>query len=390
MYRWRPTSPEELDKVESDILKHVKSPIKKYYVDIGQGWNLDHVHIWTLEIPAKTENCQKLPIVLVHGFASAVALWSLNLDKLSCNGERTIYAFDMIGFGKSSRPKFDYPKSTSKSSKEEALYNCELSESYFVECIEKWRNKIGKPLDGKFILLGHSLGGYITTAYSLKYPKNVAHLILADPFGFPPDNQSKERSKNGKLTSAKQYPFIAKLFTKLIFDLVTPLAPLRAMGPWGPKVIYKTRSDIRKKFAQLQQHSTSSEGVDNGEQTGATKPNRTITDYIYHCNAQLPPSGEIAFQKLLHSTGWPRKPMLERIGELGKHITIDFIYGSVSWIDWETGEKVKRQLSPNGERVKVHVIEGAGHHVYADKPNEFNQLILDIVSGVETQTFIGK
>jgi hypothetical protein len=39
-----------------------------------------------------------------------------------------------------------------------------------VEAIESWRKAVFGP-DGKFILLGHSMGGFIAAAYALKYPQ---------------------------------------------------------------------------------------------------------------------------------------------------------------------------------------------------------------------------
>lgn len=42
----------------------------------------------------------------------------------------------------------------------------EIVEGQFVESIEEWRKEVGLK---KFILLGHSLGGYLAAAYTLRY-----------------------------------------------------------------------------------------------------------------------------------------------------------------------------------------------------------------------------
>lgn len=84
----------------------------------------------------------------------------LNFDTFA--NTRPVYAIDLLGFGKSSRPKF------SKDAKE--------IEMQYVSSIEKWRECM--KID-KMILLGHSFGGYLSTAYSIKYPERIEHLILA-------------------------------------------------------------------------------------------------------------------------------------------------------------------------------------------------------------------
>jgi pimeloyl-ACP methyl ester carboxylesterase len=137
----------------------VKTPYKRFYVDLGQcvGHN---DRIWTLAMNTELDHDAHTPIVLLHGYVSALAFWMLNLDTFAMN--RPVYAIDLLGFGRSSRPNFsDDP--------------FEIQE----ECIkyfEKWRETM--KID-KMIIVAHSFGGYIASLYALKYPERIQHLILA-------------------------------------------------------------------------------------------------------------------------------------------------------------------------------------------------------------------
>lgn len=46
----------------------------------------------------------------------------------------------------------------------------------YVNSIEKWRKAMRIE---KFIILGHSFGGYLSTAYTLQFPERIEHIILA-------------------------------------------------------------------------------------------------------------------------------------------------------------------------------------------------------------------
>lgn len=151
----------------------------------------------------------------------------------------------------------------------------------------------------------------------------------------------------------------------LLFQSFNPLAGLRAAGPWGPKLIEAFRPDLKRKFERV----IGSEEADS------------VLSYIYHCNAQAP-SGEIAFKSISLPMGWARYPMINRINSLHPNTAVTFVYGSRSWIDRQPGFQIKYLLGDT-HRIDVHVIHGSGHHVYADKPDEFNDIVNKVCSVAE-------
>lgn len=76
----------------------------------------------------------------------------------------------------------------------------------------------------KFVLLGHSMGGFLAASYTMQHPERVKHLILADPWGFP--------EKPSEVAIKANVPF----WVKAIAFVVQPLNPLwavRVAGPFG-------------------------------------------------------------------------------------------------------------------------------------------------------------
>ena len=145
------------------------------------------------------------PLVLLHGMGSGVGLWALNLGPL-CE-DRPVYAFDMLGFGRSSRVKFS----------RDAM----LAEMELVEAMEEWRREMNIP---KFVLLGHSMGGFLAASYALRYPQHLHHVVLVDPWGFPEQPADNER----------RTPIPAWIrAVAAILSPFNPLAGLRVAGPWG-------------------------------------------------------------------------------------------------------------------------------------------------------------
>ncbi|KAL4704279.1 hypothetical protein ACJJTC_016297 [Scirpophaga incertulas] len=322
---WTSQSDEMLRNVEKQILSCLKTAYKRFYVDIGSVVGQSD-KIWTISL---NDEAAREPLVMLHGMGAGVALWCPNLDALAAS--RPVYAFDLLGFGRSSRPKF-----ASDAAKVEAQW---------VESVEEWRREVNL---GQFILLGHSLGGYIATAYAMKYPERVRHLILADPWGFP--------EKPSNVYEKYQVP----LWLRAVATALQPLNPLwavRAAGPAGRWLVSRTRPDLPRKYRALLPHADT-----------------LIPDYIYQCNAQTP-SGESAFHTLMHGFGWAKNPMVNRLERLPAALPVTVLYGSRSWVDNASGQLLSE--SRPSASTYVQVINGAGHHVYLDKPDLFNKYVAE-------------
>ncbi|KAL3859768.1 hypothetical protein ACJMK2_009964 [Sinanodonta woodiana] len=327
LFNWVPTSMARLAEVERKILKSLKSNNVSHFVSLPRSGN----RLWTISV---NKDKDRIPLVMLHGMGGGVGLWAQNIDELSL--KRPLFAFDVLGFGQSSRPKFSTDP--------------QMAETEFVESVEEWRKEM--QLD-KMVLLGHSLGAYIASSYALKYPKRIRHLILVDPWGFPEKPPDDER--------ARRIPTWVRIIATLVQPF-NPLAILRVAGPLGPTLVKRFRPDLQKKFSDI---------LDDD----------TIFEYIYHCNAQEP-SGETAYRTLSMSFGWAKYPMIKRIPLIEKSMPMTLIYGSRSWVSQDTGYHVKCLRTESF--VDVQVIRGAGHHVYADDPQTFNSLVQKVLDNLDS------
>ncbi|CAH8654303.1 unnamed protein product [Heterobilharzia americana] len=403
--RWSRTSNRHLKEAEKKLISRIKSSVEAFFVPIFNG----SCYIRTFVCrrlkcsPESSESIpdtnRAVPIVLIHGFGSGSALWCKNVDAFA--QYRTVYSLDVLGFGRSSRP--DFPT------------DAVAVEENWVDSIEDWRSSLNVE---KFILLGHSLGGFLACSYALAYPHRIAHLILADPWGFVEDPLKVKDQSNVGAAQAWMFSTIRHIFCPF-----NPLSFLRAAGPFGPSLIHHFRQDLRGFFDQrpirageileipakediestksisFDDRTQSTDGEDNlpefSSPVGRTdRGNDTVSDnstsgslasidfedldgsvaldYVYHINCQHP-SGEAGFKSLCSSVGWPQRPMLDRIDQLDPTVPVTFIYGSRSWMDVSSGHKT-RSLRPNSY-VDVKVIEGAGHQVYAQMSEEFNAYV---------------
>ena len=103
-------------------------------------------------------------LVLMHGYGGSGIMFYKVLKEIRDQGKYHIYLVDILGMGGSSRP--DFQKIVNN--------DIDLAENYLVDWLENWRIEIG--IKEKFILSGHSFGGYVSCLYALKYPQNLRKL----------------------------------------------------------------------------------------------------------------------------------------------------------------------------------------------------------------------
>lgn len=137
----------------------------------------------------KGEN--KEVLLLIHGLSSYIPAWSKLIPPLK-NNYRCI-AIDLPGYGKSS----------------EGIHSGSMI--FYADVISKFIKKLDLQ---NVTLVGHSMGGHISVATALLFPKLINRLILLAPAGFETftDEESKWIKKNNSpelyaLLSVKQIRF---------------------------------------------------------------------------------------------------------------------------------------------------------------------------------------
>lgn len=114
------------------------------------------------------------PVMLLHGFGEDSRVWSNQIDHLA--DQFTLIVPDIPGSGKSDR-----------------LTGINSMEAY-AKCINAILEKEGI---GRLLMIGHSMGGYITLAFQEMYPEKLISFGLFHSSAFADDEAKKEaRSKS--------------------------------------------------------------------------------------------------------------------------------------------------------------------------------------------------
>ena len=269
----------------------------------------------------------------------------------------------MLGFGLSSRPAFTTTPALPDSNTAPTLdNNVRGAEDFFVESLEAWRK--AQKLD-KMVLCGHSMGGYLSVAYSERYPSRVDRLVLLSPVGVPEFSQ-KEYDERMANISWKFKTLLSTLRGAWRMGL-TPMSVLRSLPEKRGKALVDGYVHNRLKALE------------------SVEERNALADYFYNIGV-MPGSGEYCLHSLLKPGAFAFKPLRHRIPKLEvEHV--HFIYGQHDWMDLGGGMKVQEEveeLRKNGGKlpnIDVRVVMKAGHLLMLENSDETNSVLTNIISG---------
>ncbi|WJX09252.1 1-acylglycerol-3-phosphate O-acyltransferase [Trifolium repens] len=334
--RWIPTSTDHIINAEKRLLSLVKTPYVQEQVNIGSGPPDSRVRwfrsssneprfINTVTFDSKDDSPT---LVMVHGYAASQGFFFRNFDALASRFR--VVAIDQLGWGGSSRPDF-----TCKSTEE--------TEDWFIDSFEEWRK--AKNLS-KFILLGHSFGGYIASKYALKHPEHVQHLVLVGSAGF-----SSETERITKFLSTWQGSILNQIWESNL----TPQTIIRGLGPWGPDLVHRYTS------ARFIKYST-------GELLTESE-SKLLTDYVYHTLAAKA-SGELCLKYIFSFGAFAKSPLLHSASEW--KVPTTFIYGFNDWMNYEGAQEARKHMKVPCEIIRV---PQSGHFVFIENPSAFHSAV---------------
>ena len=132
-------------------------------------------------------------VVLLHGFLESLDIWEEFSNKLSKSFR--VIAIDLPGHGQT--PNIGY------------IHTMEL----MAECVKSVLDSLGIR---KYIVAGHSMGGYAALAFAELFPEHTAGLCLFHSTALPDtDEKKKDRDRVSEIVMKDHTQFVSDLIPKL-------------------------------------------------------------------------------------------------------------------------------------------------------------------------------
>ncbi|WP_135555263.1 alpha/beta fold hydrolase [Paenibacillus cymbidii] len=241
-------------------------------------------------------------LVLLHGFCGSAAYWDEVVPMLG--DERRIVVPDLRGHGDSEAPEGPYST--------EAM-------------ADDIASLLGGLLTEPAVVLGHSLGGYVTLALAERYPEQLAAFGLIHSTAYPDDEKGKAGRDKSMATIREQGigPFVEGLVPKL----------------FAPPHLESMSDDVQ-------------DAIDIGYGTSANGAIATLQAMKDRIDRN-------------HVLSGSRKPVLLVAGVADGIIPPE------------------RTFSASGEQIRRHTILGAGHMSLMEAPEELAQVIASFLTTLE-------
>lgn len=403
--------------------------------DLGDGNLVHEFLVENIEQPdaarsLSTTNTVK-DIVLVHGYAASLGLFLENFSDLSSIPGVRLHAIDLPGFGFSSRPK--YPN-FSRETKEDVFEN----EDWFIDRLEQWRKKRGIE---RFVLIGHSFGGYLSCAYAMKYNTNlidaatgvsqrmIEKLVLVSPVGVERHDKALTAPAPGKpMAEDDELPNPIEEVTRNQEEIVhedqvshgTTVNSSRlgaanssissneqdAEPQSATKRLAESTSKTSNMLRWLWDHNCSPFSITRNIGPARSKmvsmwtsrrfshvyfsdPTKfqSIHDYFYRVFNGAG-SGEYAITRVLVWGALARLPLLDRCPQKFVKMGLPtlWLYGDNDWMDGKAGLEMTEEINQlsrqqgKGTLAYYGLTPSAGHHLYLDNPKSFSKLIFDFLN----------
>jgi len=331
----------------------------------------------------------RVPLVILHGYMAGPSLFLYQLAELaeefSC-----VYAVDWPGCGAS--PRLPY-----------AARGPAAAEAWLLAHLNAWREATPE-LAGGWVLLGHSLGGYIGAAWALQLsgagagaggagggraqPLPPRALLLVSPAGVPSGAVVDPTAPRGGMVpapppGAPPRPPIPPLLWRAAIAAwesgFTPGVGLRWLGPLAPAVAAGGLARRAERWVLERPLTPFLPG---------------LAQFFYHSIAQ-DGSGEHVLRDLLAPGVRARGPHLRaRLAQAARggaggegasathapfRMPTAFVYGgSHDWMEASHGEDAAADMRAAGTWAECHVVSPGGHHMYLESPTAFNKLITEL------------
>ncbi|MCW2983549.1 MAG: alpha/beta fold hydrolase [Conexibacter sp.] len=260
-------------------------------------------------------------VLLVHGITSSSRTWRAVMPALA--EHYTVIAPDLLGHGRSAKPRGDYSLGAYASGLRDLLVALEIPRATVV---------------------GHSLGGGVAMQFAYQFPDRLERLALVDSGGL-----------------GSEVNLVLRAATLPGAEYVLPLlasGPLRgasaAVGSVLGRVGLRASADVR--------------GMAEGfESLGDGAARRA---FVHTARSVIDPSGQ-------------RVDATDRL-YLAEHVPSLIVWGSRDrMIPVEHGREA-HELMPNS---RFEVFEGAGHFPFNDDPERFVALLHDFIATTEPAVF---